>query len=151
MQADERTVIQHRLYSFSGAEPNGSAQVTIEGLGLNDLKAQYQDGELSVYFLRWNSEAQEMAQANAKVEKEQSKVRFSLSASGIYDLVTVVQLPEIQEQSADDQQDEEQQQPAEIQQDEEQQQPTDDQQGEENQEQSISNNTFSANKSVLSR
>ena len=98
LEAGDRIIIRHAVYSFSGAEMNGSAQVKLEKLGLSDLAAAYPDGALSVYVLRCDADARKAEdkarRVSADVKAERNSVSFTLTAPGMYDVVTVVRLPE---------------------------------------------------------
>ena len=98
VEAGDSVIVRHAVFSFTGAEMKGEARVRMRGLGLNSLRDAYPDGEISVYVLRYigeSSRAEEIARrVSADADIGGDSVSFMLSEPGMYDVVTVVRLPE---------------------------------------------------------
>ena len=93
----EQTIVQHSLYSFSGAEMNGSANVLIEEAGLSELQEEYPDSEISSCLYRWDSELEDVEIIPADIDVQKDQAAFTLSSLTVYDLMTVIYMPETAE------------------------------------------------------
>ena len=58
IEASETTLIRHTLYSFTGAELNGTIQVEMTDPEINELKETYPEGKLSAYVLNCKEEGE---------------------------------------------------------------------------------------------
>ena len=93
----EQTIVQHSLYSFSGAEMNGSANVLIEEAGLSELQEEYPDSEISSCLYRWDSELEDVEIIPADIDVQKDQAAFTMSSLTVYDLMTVIYMPETAE------------------------------------------------------
>ncbi len=97
IEQDNSTVVRHMLYSITLREMGGSGKIKLERIGLTGLQEQYPDGTISVHVLQYNGSAQSLREKArvipAIIKTEQNTVIFSLTAPGLYDVVTVMRLP----------------------------------------------------------
>ena len=91
-------LIVHEIYSFSGAQINGTAHVRLEKLRLKDLQEQYPDAGIRVFVLRYDEAARELRdkaqKVSADVSVDNNTVAFDITELGLYDIAAAVQVPE---------------------------------------------------------
>lgn len=96
-QGDGR-VIRHAVYRFSFAEMSGPGKVRMEKLGLTGLQEEYPGSRVSVYVLRYDETVQSLKEKVRSIpviiQAERNTISFALPEPGLYDVVTVAQLPE---------------------------------------------------------
>nr|AHF24882.1 hemolysin-type calcium-binding region [uncultured bacterium Contig21] len=116
-------LIVHEIYSFSGAQINGTARVRLEKLRLKDLQEQYPDAEIRVFVLRYDETARELRdkaqKVSASISVDSNTAAFDITEPGLFDIAAAVRVPkaektEEQKPSAEDPDDpaEEKKQPA---------------------------------------
>ena len=91
---NDTTLIRHALYSFSGTEMSGTALVKMAPVGYAALREQYPDAEIAPYIISWDSDVQEARMILADFDAEKDQAEFAIDSLTVYDLVTVIQLPE---------------------------------------------------------
>ena len=95
---DASRIIRHAVYRFSFREMGGPGKVKMEMLGLTGLKKEYPGSRISVYVLRYDEKARSLKEKVRSIpviiQTERDTISFSLSEPGLYDVVTVIQLPE---------------------------------------------------------
>ena len=101
IEAGDIVIILHRMCRISGAEPNGTARITMEKLGLTDLQAQYPEGEISAAVLR--VEADKVLKIDAEINISGNRAVFSIDGTGLYDLAVTVRLPELEDPAEEEQ------------------------------------------------
>lgn len=98
LEQNENTVIRHMICSITLREMGGSGKIKLEKLGLTGLQEQYPDGTINVYVLQYNGSAQNLREKArvipAIIKTEQNTATFTLTESGLYDVVTAVRMPE---------------------------------------------------------
>ena len=96
-QGDGR-VIRHAVYRFSFGEMSGPGKVRMEKLGLTGLQEEYPGSRVSVYVLRYDETVQSLKEKVRSIpviiQAERNTISFALPEPGLYDVVTVAQLPE---------------------------------------------------------
>ena len=96
-QGDGR-VIRHAVYRFSFGEMSGPGKVRMEKLGLTGLQEEYPGSRVSVYVLRYDETVQSLKEKVRSIpviiQTERNTISFALQGPGLYDVVTVLQLPE---------------------------------------------------------
>ena len=98
---DREIIAFHKVYRISGAEINGNAQVRIDDPELSELQIRYADGEVSAFVMRYDESGQALrdraVRVPAKVNIQRNTVSFSISGTGLYDVIAVVRMPEQEE------------------------------------------------------
>ena len=98
IEQNDGRIIRHAVYRFFPGKTEGTGKVKMEKLGLTALQEMYPGSRISVYVLRYDETApsrKDRAQSiPAIVQTERNAITFSLPEPGLYDVVTVIQLPE---------------------------------------------------------
>ncbi len=102
IEQDAGRIIRHAVYRFSFGEMGGPGKVRMEKLGLTGLQEEYPGSRVSVYVLRYDETALSLKEKARSIpviiQTERNTISFALPEPGLYDVVTVIQLPEEKQQ-----------------------------------------------------
>ena len=88
----DNVLIRHSLYSFSGSELLGTANVKVWPLGLETLREAYPEGSLISCIMCWDGDYPESWMIPADIDMDGDQADFELYTMGVYDLVVVIVL-----------------------------------------------------------
>ena len=95
-KGENSQIIEHSMYSFSGAELYGTARVKIDEAKLAELFARYPGAEITVAVFGFQPQANKLEDMAHRLNSEVNgnTVSFNLPRLTAYDILMVVQLPE---------------------------------------------------------